>query len=295
MNPHPPSLTVIRRIFSVRFWLIGFLLATGIAPAQVASVAPVKFHNSTQLYDYSPIYQKMLRRQHPYTPDSSREIWRELLDTNTISFIARANGLTARDLATVEVAPFHTNELALYQIGKPDKAFNVLEGQLQEYAHERTEGHSRSFLLTALADHWQPAKITDPDLRAIMANQPWLAVSWLKRERSGAYTNADQVMRWAAYTLTDGPVAWTCLCEFNPSGQVDSFRAERIDPSETNPQYQPFIRAVDAELEAQMKQQGTYGQPGAIHSYWRLKKEKLKARGIDWHSPEELNPGSHYD
>lgn len=275
--------------------LAGFSSVPTVAQAQVAGVAPKKFFNSTQIYDSSPIYLNLARRLNPYVPDSSREIWRELLDTNTIGYIGRANGLTPKDLSAIVVAPLSTNGLALYQVLKSDKAFNVLEGQLQEYVHERREGHSRMFLLTALSEHWQPSKSADPELRAIMANQPWLAVSWLKKERSGTYTNANQVMRWTAYTLADGAVAWSCLCEFKPSGQVDSFRTERIDVNETNPQYKPIIRAVDAEVEAEMKQQGTYGKLGSIHTFWQRKKAKLKARGIDWHSPEELNPGNSYD
>jgi len=274
---------------------LSFFAATAVVEAQVARVPPAKFFNSIQIYYGSATYQILFRQMYPFTPDNTQEIWRELTDTNTIGYIARANGLTAKDLSTVVIAPVHTNGLALFQISKADRAFNVLEGQLQEYVHLRREGHSRMYLLTALSDHWQESKMTDPDLRAIMKNQPWVAVSWLKKEKTGTYTNANQVTRWVAYTLTDGAVAWTCICEFKPSGQVESFLSERIDPAETNPQYKPIIRAIDAELEAQMKQQGTYGKLGTIHTFWQLKKEKLKARGIDWHSPAELNPGTQYD
>lgn len=283
------------QVFAIGLFAVGLLSTSSTALGQVARVPPKKAYNSTQLYYNSAIYLESMHRQFPYVPDYSRQIWSELLDTNTISYIARANGLTAKDLSTVVVAPLHTNELALYQTGKPDKAFNLLETQLQDYVHERMAGHSRTFLLTALADHWQPAKVTDPDLRVIMANQPWLAVSWLKKERSGTYTNADQVMRWAAYTLADGPVAWTCICEFKPSGQLDSFRAERIDPSELDPKSKTLIESVDAEIKAQMLQKGTYGKLGSIQTYWTLKKIQLKAKGIDWHSPAELNPGTSYD
>lgn len=285
----------LNRIFVLSAMLAGFQFLTGTALAQVARVAPAKFSNSTQIYYGSSTYQILFRQMYPFTPDVSQEIWRELTDTNTISYIARANGLTARDLSTVVIAPIRTNGLALYQISKPDRAFNVLEGQFQEYVHRRREGHSRMFLLTALSDHWQASKIADPDLRAIMKDQPWVAVAWLKKERSGTFTNANQVTRWSAYTLTDGSVAWTCICQFKPSGQVDSFDTERIDPGETNPQYKPIIRAIDAELEAQMRQQGTYGKPGSLHTFWQLKKERLKAKGIDWHSPAELNPSTRYD
>ena len=283
------------RIFLLSTVLCGFSFGIGNAFAQVARSAPAKYINSTQIFYYSPAYFQSLRKMYPFLPDSTLDIWREVTDTNTISYIARANGLTAADLTTVIIAPLHTNELALYQIRKPDKAFNVLEGQIQEYIRGRHEGHSRMFLLTALSDHWQTSKITDPDLRAIMASQSWVAVSWLKKARSGSYTNGNQVMHWAAYTLVDGPAAWTCLCEFNPAGQVDSFRMERIDPGEVNPQYQPVIEQVSAQVEAEMKQQGTYGKMGAIHTFWQQKKARLKARGIDWHSPDELNPNNNYD
>jgi hypothetical protein len=44
-----------------------------------------------------------------------------------------------------------------------------------------------------------------------------------------------------------------------------------------------------------MKQDGNFGQLGSIHIFWRLKKEKLQAKGIEWQSPGELNPNSKYD
>jgi DNA-binding protein H-NS len=34
---------------------------------------------------------------------------------------------------------------------------------------------------------------------------------------------------------------------------------------------------------------------GSCHRVWMLMKEELKARGVSWYSPAEMNPGVHFD
>jgi hypothetical protein len=52
---------------------------------------------------------------------------------------------------------------------------------------------------------------------------------------------------------------------------------------------------VDLEVKAELVRRREAKQFGAVHSYWRIKKEKLKSRGIDWQSPQELNPHIRFD
>ena len=69
----------------------------------------------------------------------------------------------------------------------------------------------------------------------------------------------------------------------------------KCDAHELDPTFAPILKEVDAQVEAQMKQEHTYGRFGALHTFWRLRKQRLKERGIVWHSPEELNPHIRYE
>jgi hypothetical protein len=48
-------------------------------------------------------------------------------------------------------------------------------------------------------------------------------------------------------------------------------------------------------VHAEMKRKGSFGKFGSVHEFWGLKQEKLKAKGIKWRSPAELNPNTNYD
>jgi hypothetical protein len=71
--------------------------------------------------------------------------------------------------------------------------------------------------------------------------------------------------------------------------------ADRRDAKEDDPKFQSTIKSVEAEVAAEMKAKGTFEKFGAIHEFWDLKKKKLQAQGIEWRSPAELNPDTHYD
>ena len=283
--------------------LIGFAVWATSASAQVSSKAPLIYYGVTEIIGRGVISLPDLSRN---GPDNSKEIRKELLDANTIRLIAEANGLTKADLATVEIAPgFDTNGLAIYQIHRPDKAFKILSEQLGEYVSNRKEGHSKSFLLIALTNRLHVSTITDADLRTLMTNRPWLAVSLLKRTSSETVTNTagriistakqDEVMRWVYFTTVDANLGWRYTCLFDSGGGIFSFESERIDSKELDPKYTVIIKSVEAEVETEMKEKGQYGKLGSVHVFWDLKKEKLKAKGIDWHSPSELNPWTSYD
>lgn len=265
--------------------LVGFSVWAICASAQVSFTAPTKRYAES---DLNPdIYSRLASRRG--VKDNSKEVQQELLDTNTICFIERVNGLTAADLATVKIAPgFGSNGVTLYQVDKSDRAFKILSQQLGEYVGKRQQGHSKTFLLTALTNRLQISQITDPDLRTLMTNRPWLAVSLLKRTGSETFTNGnavisiakpDEEVRLVHYTVVDGDIGWEFAFFFNSDGGIFSSDSE----------------CVDAEAEREMKGNGQYGKLGSVHIFWDLKKEKLKAKGIDWRSSAELNPGIIYD
>ncbi len=256
------------------------------------------------------------------TPEIIRQ---EVFDTNTIRLIAESSGLAESDLATVRVAEEpRSSWIKLYQIGKSERAFNVLEDQLGRYIEARDEGHTRAFVLAAITNRVDLSTISDPSLRALATGRDLIALSWLVKEASGATTNKagviasstvsetvvngrsvkttnnhipkmDEVCPWTSYTLTDGEIGWHYRVMFKADGSLDCVYAERCDAKEYDPQYQASVKEANTEVEAEMKKEGSYGRFGSVHRFWRLKQEKLKARGIEWRSPAELNPNIHYD
>ncbi|MGD0744893.1 MAG: hypothetical protein ABSA45_07040, partial [Verrucomicrobiota bacterium] len=129
-----------------KMFAMGLLLLCCVCSAQVSAVAPAKFHAEMDI-------NLSFLLHHSAILDNSKEIRQELLDTNTIYLFAQANGLTKADLATIEIVPgSDTNDIGLYQIRKPDKAFKVFQEQLWGYAENRQAGHSKAFLFTAISN-----------------------------------------------------------------------------------------------------------------------------------------------
>ena len=286
------------------------------AAAQVSSATPAKYIKATRIYF---TYFSSLHLQ-----NNTQEIRQELLDTNLIQLIATVNGLNKSDLMTVQILPGDTKDFVkLYQIREPSNAFNTLEKQLWNYVSERQSGHTRQFLFSAITNHLQPSRIADSDLMVIWTNQPWLPVTKLKKEESFTYTNVagqitsisssltigngksqlvvitnmpkvDVVMRRQGYSVVDGNIGWRYSFDFTQDGQIERSDYSRCDPVDLDPQYALLLRGIDKEIDAEMSKKGVRGL-GSVHTYWSLKKQKLKAKGIEWRSPSELNPETIYD
>jgi hypothetical protein len=297
---------------------IGFLLRG----ACLAQVAPTPSHNwkrATLLYPGTVLpWQEM-------THNTPQDIRQELFDTNTLYLIGKYGGLPDEDIGTIQVAQDPgDNRVRLYQIGNSDLGFKVMSEQLLRYIRAREEGHTRALLLAAITNSAQTFTILDPDLRALASSRVLVPLSWLKKEASGISTNkvgtvvsrstsitvvngktvtneaahvpsVDEVCRWTSYTLIDGDIGWCYFVMFKADGSVDYVRDCKCDAKEYDQRYEKTIREVDAEVEAEMKKNGSYGQLGSIHQFWRLKKEKLQASGIEWRSPSELNPNANFD
>jgi len=296
--------------------LIGCLV-WGVAIVQMSAAPPPKWKSAMGL-------EEGPRRSWLDLPhNSSEQIRKELSDTNLLRLIAKDAGLTEEELTTVTLAPDRAH-LTLYLLGTNDKAFKILGARLTSYIGARHDGHTSAFLLTAITNRAPPLSIADPDLRMLALNEPFLPVALMKRVASGAQTNrageiagisttttiingklrtttvtnvpaSDEIHRWVEYEVADGELDWSYMVHFEADGGSDSVSQFRRDAKDGDPRFLTVIKEVEDEAHADMKKNGTFGRVGSVHTFWQLKKEKLRARNIEWRSPAELNPNARYD
>ena len=259
----------------------------------------------------------------PYNkPEAIR---REILDPRLIRLMAASRRLTEKQLANVKLAPEPgASWINLYQVGKSEAVFTALTEDLRAYVTARQEGHSQACLITALTNRLSMSAVTDPDLRILATNVPLFAVSWARKTSSGTSTNkagelvsqttsitvvngkevtnvvseipkVDEVCRWVRFTIADGEIAWNYFMRFKANGEFKYLDTTKCDARDVDPRYNQIMEDVAKEVDAEMKREKSAGQFGSCHSFWYLKKLRLKAKGIDWRSPKELNPGTCYD
>ncbi len=70
-----------------------------------------------------------------------------------------------------------------------------------------------------------------------------------------------------------------------------------IDEVENSEEYKQIEKELDERIRLQLKFMGyDENMMGICHIYWNLKKEILESEyGINWKSPEELNPDILFD
>jgi hypothetical protein len=310
----------VSRDVRFRRWFVSVFAAFAVTAAVVmAATAPRNWISATTIHFGLGASLKL-------SHNSPETIKQEILDTNTVRLIAKSNGLSDQDLSTVQIAQPSAgrNWVDIYHVEGPERAFKLLSEQLRNYVHAREEGHTRAFLLAAITNRAEASTISDPDLRAVATNRVMLPISWLKKISSGTRTNkagevvsksvsttrvngrtvtnetknipqVDEICRWVSYALVDGEVAWTYFVMFKVNGSLDYLREEKCDAKEYDTAYQELIKGVEGEVYGEMKRNGDSGQLGSVHTFWRLKKQKLKTKGIEWRSPSELNPDKTYD
>lgn len=321
MNIHSDGQsTALPKMISKRgWWVCAFVLAT-LAFLYVYAALP---GFKTKRY-WCRSGGSLLQNSLKLTYNRPEIIQRELTNALTLRLVAKSVGLGDIELQSIRVPERGNEWFEVYGFNKDDKSFNLFCEQLQRYANERENGHTRVYLLEALTNHIALLKMSDPGLQALAAKYKLLSLSRLKVSDSGFTTNkagvlksgiisikvvngksitnevrniprTDEVCKWVTYTLVDGGIAWCYQVVFNADGTVEYIRDSRIDAKEFDARFVKTIKAVESEVEREMKRKGTYGNFGSVHEFWYLKKEKLKARGIDWKSPAELNPHVNYD
>ncbi|ANJ66220.1 hypothetical protein A9404_01480 [Halothiobacillus diazotrophicus] len=70
----------------------------------------------------------------------------------------------------------------------------------------------------------------------------------------------------------------------------------RADPIDDDPRYAAIIAEAEQAAEAELSSIGISFGMGYCYPFWSAKKQILKERfGIDWQTPEELNPDVLFD
>ena len=68
------------------------------------------------------------------------------------------------------------------------------------------------------------------------------------------------------------------------------------DPLEKYPRYAPIILAAEEQADQELRDHPLRGGIGYCHIFWNRKKAILKETyGLDWKSPQELNPDIMFD
>lgn len=71
---------------------------------------------------------------------------------------------------------------------------------------------------------------------------------------------------------------------------------EKHDPQEDDPRLRDTFDAATKEAEENLRDDPSAGHLGFCHVFWWEKKRILKEKyGIDWKSPDEMNPDVIYD
>jgi len=178
--------------------------------------------------------------------------------------------------------------------------------------------------MTAITNASSASAIRDLDLRILATNQGFVAVSWATKTGFGIRTNTagietdrrettttvngkqittvtahvpktNELCRWVNHRIIDGEIAWDYHMQFKADGSLNYSSSSKCDARDYDQKYKQIMEDVTNDVTAQMQQDGSFGKFGSCHHFWKLKKDKLKAKGIDWRSPTELNPGTSYD
>ena len=71
------------------------------------------------------------------------------------------------------------------------------------------------------------------------------------------------------------------------------YRSLKYDPVQNRPEWEEIIYEVEKELDEQFR--GVDRFMGFCHQYWSAKRAALAKRGIEWRSPQQMNPRVRFD
>ena len=75
--------------------------------------------------------------------------------------------------------------------------------------------------------------------------------------------------------------------------RYSSYRSLKYDPIQNTPEWEEIIYEVEKELDEQFRDVDRF--MGFCHQYWSAKRAALAKRGIEWRSPQAMNPRVRFD
>lgn len=75
--------------------------------------------------------------------------------------------------------------------------------------------------------------------------------------------------------------------------RTGSYRSLKYDPIQNTPEWEEIIYEVEKELDEKFR--GVDRYMGFCHEYWSAKRAALAKRGIEWRSPQQMNPKVRFD
>ena len=75
--------------------------------------------------------------------------------------------------------------------------------------------------------------------------------------------------------------------------RYSSYRSLKYDPIQNTPEWEEIIYEVEKELDEQFRDVDRF--MGFCHQYWSAKRAALARRGIEWRSPQAMNPRVRFD
>ena len=75
--------------------------------------------------------------------------------------------------------------------------------------------------------------------------------------------------------------------------RTGSYRSLKYDPIQNSPEWEEIIYEVEKELDEKFR--GVDRFMGFCHEYWSAKRAALAKRGIEWRSPQQMNPRVRFD
>lgn len=223
--------------------------------------------------------------------NSPRQICREINDRKLLEYIAESIPVSTSELDQMKMEFDRDEEMIyFYYYGTDEAAFEKVREMLVYYLEARLDGHTREYARTCLGPPAEPGEIDDPNVAAVLVKDPRVPADRLTK--TAEQVNPDG-SRYVYFVLTDGGIAWQYWVICRADGTTGCF-VERRDAKEFDPQYQAVIEEVSRGVKAEMEREGIKGL-GSCYEFWERKQKQLRKRGIEWKSPEELNPGTLYD
>lgn len=169
--------------------------------------------------------------------------------------------------------------------GNPPQVKTLIE----RYVDMRFKGHSKTYAMARLQVEPDLRAIT-PDCRAILCEDKEAYLPWLWLYEFTIESNRN----FTTYLIRDGEITWSYSVVRKNDRTLTQVTVWPVDSKQFLPAYRDIFSQVRTQVEREAKEQGVEGL-GSCHWYWRRQKELLNQRGIDWLSPQALNPNTNFD